>query len=638
MKRLITFVLAVMMLASVFVMTALAVEESTPSIMADLAGLMIDGEKFNEANYPKDTSRSDVEFLAVAEKGFRTISSSDNYGLYIYVYNPSCIAFESSEKNSVQIGLNYDADVYSYYGLSLCSRSEDYRFLKYKVTSYGQNLASELYKLQGKASERVYNIPAIRLTKDGELATYMIGLAYIFSGYDSNSTLSCSVRDCEVIEVELHATSWISPNAGSTISGDNADMYDHYEVHSVYFTLDKSYLDTYEYISSFRAGYNAMKLTPIIVSREGKLTEATVNAIKNAENVGTTGTEVNELVAVKYALWMSLLIEQTYSEWYWSDVGLPITSGARYDRLAYYFENNDLPEDFDMEGVYSVLGFTSEELEDYYDKCIDKGIDPSALISESTGYKMIEYDYKNVYCFKTYTEDLSGIAKWWHDISTKDDTYLNDTFVTEMKRIEVITDPSQYSTEAKCAGKSNSLFINECDLPAFASVCADAASNDQVVVVFRYGVSDYRSLPLYDVWELGALQGTWSDPVAIGIEKWAYTDVSVAQIGFTTAGVETIVPTVSNTVDSFGDGYVYEDPIDQNGILPGDSNEDWWEELLAKIKEMMQVIMFVFLGVAILAVVVIVVVPSVQALTTAGTSRRVRKMEKQLKKQDQKKE
>lgn len=622
--------------ASAFAMTASAAIPKKASVMTELEQLHIGGEPFNEAKYPVNKNRDDIEILAVSEKGFRTLTSSSGYGLFIYVYNPSCMVFDVSSNNTVQIGLNLNSKDYSFYGLELMSRSDDHRFYKYKVVGYGNNVVSELYQQQEKVTERIYNVPVVRLSSGNTLTAYPIKKVYIFSGYDAeNTTLTCSVRDAEVIEVELYDTTWVSPNAGDTISGKEVDKYDHYEIHSIYFTLDRDYLNTYEFISSIRASYNAMKLTPIVVSREGNLTDATVNAILNATYVNG-GEDIDDLAAIrKFSLFLEV-------DWWYSETNIDFgnyEANNRYSQLAYYFENNDLPEDFDMDGVYSMLGFSSDELEAYYDHCVSKGYHPSVLYSENTGSQEIDFSYKDMFNLKTYTQDLKGISKWWHNLTTKKDSYLNDSFITNAKKIQVVDNPSLYANMADSFYKQygDELLINECDMEQFKEVCAKAASNDQVVIILRYAVADYRCVPLYDVWEVsGSLWGT-EDPVAMSIEKWAYTDISVAQIGFTTNGVEVIVPVASNVVDSFGDGIVFEDPTDKNGPLPGDGGFNWkglWDDLLAKLK-----VIGIVIAIVAVVVVVIWITPSVvRAFSAVGTARRQKKLEKQLQNKKNKKE
>jgi len=642
MKKIMAFLLAALTLISVFAVTALAAEEATPSVMTELEQLYIDGKQFKASDYPKNTSRQDLQILAVAESGFKSQTSSSGYGLYIYVYNPGCYAFEDSDNNTVQMGLNLSSASYVYYGLKIMSKSSDNRFIKLKVQSYGQNAASELYKLQQNASERAYNIAALRLKKNSQITAFAVGKVYLFSGYDFNKTLTCSVRDHEVIEVELHATSWVSPNAGSTVEGGQADKYHHYEIHSVYFAIDKSYLQRYGFISAIRANYTQAKLTPIVVTRPGVFDALTKDMIQNATPV-TKDTDVMDLVANYRYVWdtdtCSCHIE---GDWGYSETNLapwldaPF-QGDRYDRLAYLFENDQLPEDFDMGEASYMLGFTSEELEAYYDNQIDRGIDKNALYSDIQLKQNIDYSYKDMFDLRTYESNLSGFAKWWHDWFVDDDSYLKENFLTEISKIQVIENPKEYATISEDLKEhySKNLCINVCDLENFSKFCKDEVTSDQVVVILRYGLADYRCTLIEDVWE--AANG--SETVGWSIEKSAFMDVSVAQITFTSKGVDTVIPVVSNTVDSFGDGPVF-NVVGALGVDPGDVGDgitNWITDLFNQLGEKLKIIVGIIALLVIIAVVLLVVVPAVKALFAANSNKRLRNIEKALKSKRSKK-
>ena len=623
MKKTMAFVLAVLMLVSSFVVTALAATPVKAIVTKELEQLKIDGKLFNEADYPVDKSKKDIQVLAVAEKGFRTLTSSPDFGLYIYIYNPSCIVFDENKDNSVQIGLNFDSNDYSFYGLKLMSRSEDRRFYKYKVIDYGNNAASELYQAQEKVSERVYNIPTVRLSSSNTLTAYPAKNVYIFTGYDTNETLSCSVRDFEVIEVELHDTTWVSPNAGDTISGKEVDKYDHYEVHSVYFAIDSALLNQYDYLSSIRASYEARKLTPIVVTRPGKLSDETISAIENGKHV-SGGEDINDLAAIRNYDTLELFYEV---DWWYSEKDIDFgnyKAGNRYNQLVYLFENDKIPEDFNFKGVNSMLGFTSDQLRERYYDLVRKGYHSSLLYSESSGVQELDYRAGDMFHLKKYTtEGMSKIAKWWHDLTTKDDSYLKDDFNTECEKIQVIRDPSAYANIAENSYKqySDELYINECDMAAFKDFCKEAAATDKAVVILRYAVSDYRCVPVYDVWEVGG--SLWGlgldDQVAVSIEKWGYFNVSVAQLGFTTAGVETIIPTCSNVVDSLGDGIIFENSSNTvKDLLPIS------EDVLDKLRAILVTIMII-----VIVIVMIIALPKVIGATkSARTQRRLRNLEK----------
>lgn len=639
MKKILSFMFAVLFVASLFAMTASAAVTKKARVVTELEDLYIGGEQFDEAKYPVDKNRDDIEILAVSEMGFHTLTTSSNYGLFIYIYNPSCMKFDNSPNNTVQIGLNLDSRDYSFYGLELMSRSDDHRFYKYKVVGYGNNAASELYQQQEKVAERVYNVPVVRLSSGNMLKAYPIKKVYFFSGYESLGTLTCSVRDAEVIGVKLHDTTWVSPNAGHTFSGKEVDKYDHYEVHSVYFAIDRTLYDQYDYLSSIKASYEARKLTPIVVTRPGKLSSETVDAIQTGKNVSSSETDIDDLAAIRNYASLDILYEV---DWWYSETNINFgnyEAGNRYDQLVYLFENDKLPEDFNFNGVNSMLGFTSNALRNRYYELVGKGFHHSLLYSETSGPKEINYRSSDMFHLKKYEQNLSGIAKWWDDLFTKNDSYLYDDFNIDGKVIEVIRDPSAYANINSNSYKQygDQLYINECDMKAFTDFCKTAAESDQVVVILRYAVSDYRCVPVYDVAEFtGSLWGLGlDDQKAVSIEKSAYFNVSVAQIGFTTNGVEVIVPVASNVVDSFGDGIVYEDPNDKNGLLPGDGDFDWekfWNDLLGKLKG-------IGITVAIVAIVVVIVwitPPVVRAFSAVGSARRQRKREKKADQQSNK--
>lgn len=627
--------------ASAFAMTASAAIPKKASVMTELEQLHIGGEPFNEAKYPVNKNRDDIEILAVAEKGFRTLTSSSGYGLFIYVYNPSCMVFDVSSNNTVQIGLNLNSKDYSFYGLELMSRSDDHRFYKYKVVGYGNNAASELYQQQEKVTERIYNVPVVRLSSGNTLTAYPVKKVYFFSGYDEAKTLICSVRDAEVIEVELYDTTWVSPNAGDTFSGKEADKYDHYEVHSVYFAIDRTLYDQYDYLSSIKASYEARKLTPIVVTRPGKLSSETVDAIQTGKNVSNSQTDIDDLAAIRNYTSLDILLEV---DWWYSETNIDFgnyKANNRYDQLVYLFQNDKIPEDFNMNSINSMLGFTSNELRERYYELVGKGYHHSLLYSKTSGPVEINYRASDMFHLKKYEQNLSGIAKWWDDLFTKNDSYLYDDFNIDGKVIEVIRDPSAYANIDSNSYKQygDQLYINECDMKDFTDFCKTAAEEDKVVVILRYAVSDYRCVPVYDVAEFtGSLWGFGiDDQKAVSIEKIAYFNISVAQIGFTTNGVEVIVPVASNVVDSFGDGIVFEDPTDKNGPLPGDGGFNWkglWDDLLAKLK-----VIGIVIAIVAVVVVVIWITPSVvRAFSAVGTARRQKKLEKQLQNKKNKKE
>lgn len=648
MKRILAFILAVLSLFSVFAVTASAAESATPSVMTELAGLQVAGKQFQEADYPKDATREDVELLVAVEKNFSTPESSNGYGFYVFLYNPSGKVLDE-KNNTIQIGLNYGSTDFSFYGLEFMSRSDDYRFYKFKVSGYGKNVVSELHERQERASERVYNIVALRLSEKNILTSYPVKKIYAFSGYDAFDNLKCSVNGGEVVSVELYDTTWVSPNAGDLgVSVDfgsvSGDEYDHYEIHSVYFAIDKKYMNEYgfKYISSMRASYVPVKLTPILVANpdffSDEAGQKTISLIENVESVSTYGKDAYNLVSnYKYVWDTDVDTAFNTGDWGYSQTNLApgwlgaSFQGKRYDRLAYYFGNSSLPKDFDFGDANSMLGFTSEQLEKRYYELKNSGIPQEYYCAEVGAPREIKYVSSDFFSLESYTENLKGIAKWWHNLTISKDSYLNAEFADKIKKIEVIENPSKYGAiqPSEYFIKSNELFINECDLPAFSTFCYNAAEKGQVVVLLRFAMSSYRSTIVDSLND----NGKNATHVGFSIDKWAFTDFSMLDIGFSTGAVEIVVPTVSNVVDSFGDGLVYE-PVEPNIKLPDPS--DWWERIQEWLDSVKKMIMFVLM-VLVLVALVIAVIRLLPSLIRTGTAMRESRRQRRRAREEKKK-
>ena len=633
MKRFIALVLAVLSFMSVLAVSASAATDKS-IVMQELAQLSVGGVQFNEANYPKNETRTDIEVLAVVEKGFQTIKSSPNYAMYIYVYNPSCKPFDAAFGNTVQIGVNLDSSSNSFYGLEIRSRSNDYRFYKFKVITYGANTVSKLYGGIDDVTNRIYNVVTLRLLRGNVLTSYTVKKVAIFSGYNDNVT--CSMGNGEAVEVELHDVTWVSPNAGSTITGEEADKYDHYEIHSVYFAIKREVLAKYDYLSSIRASFEQVKLTPIVVTRKGNLSEETVAAIQNVKRVDENYIDVDDLVA---AYVFGGVVSDT--DWWWSnnnlisDITVGATSEQRLNYLAYLFYSDQLSENMDLGEVSSILGVDSGELKKRYYDLLGKGVSQKLLCSKreikEMDYVTIEKDAKaGLFYLKEYSEKIEnygGIEKWWFDSFIPNDSYLKEQYKTEVEYIEVI-EPSKYANlrDEDLSLYCNELKINACDMPGFKEECAKAEEEDEVIVILRYGVADYRCLPIYDVAELTGASFAFGDPVAYSIEKSVYLSVSVAQIGFTKDGKETIVPAASNVVDSFGDVYIYnyKDAESSLSIGGGGGGNPW-----GKLRDTLKKLVFVVLIIVLIVVVILVAPHVIRVFSAAGSAARQRRRDRE---------
>ena len=595
MKRILCFIFCVLMLVSVCSLPALAADEPQKSVMEDLSTLYIDGKQFNEADYPLDPSDKNMYILTVVEKGFLNTSSSPDFALYIYVYNPSGLLVKDKLDNSVQIGVNADCTEYSFYGLRGQSVSADRRFIRFKVESYGTNSIVNLYKNQKQANERVYNVACLRLYVDSGMQRFKTVKTFYFKGFDHNGTLESEKCDMSALDVELYTTNWISPNAGTKVDGSAASIYDHYEINSVYFTLPESYFEDGYYLASIRAVFDKLRLTPIVVTN-------TTEFHKNQE-----GEDTKYLIEQGWSIfdWSAkdfydLYVEPGLGEqgWVFSEswgAGINVM-GNRREFLAYYFESDLIPEDFDFDyGVNSAVAVSSEALKAYfYERVNNPDYDDSKLY-ESKELFELDYTAGKMLQMSTYTSDLSSFEKWFLKISQKNDSYLFEDFDAKgCEEFSVIGGEGDYNLDYyinlpfdKYAEAANELYIGRNDMVHFKNVCQNAKNNGERVVILRFGFSDYTCRPLYDAWEVNIPNFQYFPQVGFAINKYAFMSVSLSHLVFRNGVQSVVVPVVSDVVDSFGNLTIFEDPNDDNPLPDKMEDPKWWEELLEKIKELL---------------------------------------------------
>ncbi len=646
MKKALCMLLVVLTLFSTFAVFVSAESSSAPSVMSELAGLRIDGKAFSESDFPLDEKDKNLYILAAAEKNFRTVSNSPQFELYFYIYNPSGMELKTNDRNSIQIGMDEDCESakYCYFGIKIHSKSVDNRFLKISVTtSKYYSSMSLLLSRQKSTSRRVYNVALIRFVVDGKFETFPIKRAYVFKGYDYNNTLTASWKALDVLDVELHTTNWISPNAGLKVDEKTeASVYDHYEIHTVYFRVPKTYWDTYEYLYSIRATYDAVHLTPIIVTREDDRDfaddegQATKNAILAGTSLSASGLEVYDLgwdneyalSNPSYKRWLYTDSDSLYGDSRYNESGglsnptYTFFDITRYDALSYYFAT--LPGDFEYtEGADIVkAAISSQQLKEYFDERYDNPLfSSSALYSQYISNQDLsksatEFKAEGIYKMSDYSDILSTKSaweQWWtRHIKYESDSPLFDTFADEVQHISVLKDPGTYANvpsygDQKVAEVAEQLFISAADMGEFSEVCKDAAAAGDYVVLLRVGFNDYSCMPVRDCWETSFDTGPY---VAVAVDKWVYRNISVAELVFTKHGQYYTVPVASDVVDSFGNVDVSGDPT-ING--PGDVLDeigDAWKGFLGDVSDFWdgakKLLLWIGIGLAVLFVVFIV--------------------------------
>ncbi|MBD5584268.1 MAG: hypothetical protein HDQ88_04245, partial [Clostridia bacterium] len=196
----------------------------TTNVLDDLRGMTIDGKAFTLEDYPKDDDGS-VKLISLAEYCYSYYGDmQQNYGLYVYVYNPQQMTFDcKSDKNKLQMRVGgKDTDDYTKYSLQFLDGTLldglENRFYKFKINFTSAQRQAVLSALN--AESRIYEVSGIELlnnkSDDYPNATeYPCGFfnketgvysapKYVYSGYSkgygqtsSEETLDCTISDVE---------------------------------------------------------------------------------------------------------------------------------------------------------------------------------------------------------------------------------------------------------------------------------------------------------------------------------------------------------------------------------------------------------------------------------------------------------
>ena len=295
-KRIFCIILCFIVLFGVFVIPGSAEDEkdiSTSDVMSDLKVMNIGGAKFSEVLYPKNPALTHVQILSFLEYGYDYSGDQSDYGIYVYVYNPSCKNIKKSNYNKIQIGAVRDESatpIYRKYQLDEVSRSSDNRFIKYRIKDLKiPNSTNYLYDIVD-SSRRIYKVSGIELVTEGQYqpTDYAISGTYVYTGYGkgyrqdktAESTLYCKVEELLTIRLNLKSTVYRTQTSSLGIGHQN-------EVASVYFAIDDQILSTYGNLYAITAEWEEYKVESIVSEYKAAVEEYDAFVGESVEDVHT---------------------------------------------------------------------------------------------------------------------------------------------------------------------------------------------------------------------------------------------------------------------------------------------------------------------------------------------------------------
>ena len=613
--RVAAMVMVLVTLFGVFSTTAYAAGNGSSfdntKVLDDLLTSTVNGKPFDIRNYPFDEN-GEVQVISFIEYCYAfKANQRDNYGLYVYIYNPQGRNLSTdSKRNKIQMAVSYNKDgspnIYEKFSLEFCSKVEtgDYKNLFYKYKVVDRKINGQTFDQRVSHVERRYDISGIELALhgSGNATEYHVGTTYRFSGYaagygpnvNTQSTLNCEIDKLETIELSVKHTFFRSET--STLGAGHQNQLD-----TVYFTVPKSYIEEYGKLQRIKAEWYEYKTKDILVTSNAAFFESA----KPYAGV-PLGTKPNQYGQYEYEkdIGYSLGIgagkagDMYVAQWGWN-----LGTGYYHkptNVLYYMFYVEDIKEYDPYAKKVSVGGVESNELYEYirsYTKTFENGrlpvkngtisadlfendIDDSRKVNNASGKIQMGYSY---YDFDADL-DTQVLSSWSEKEPSFWENWMNfglgAAFTGGPDEESRVVAPIQIlkadDLEGKNATVAERLLVNMQDVDSIRETYLDATDNDEVVVLFRFATSDYYSQAATIIEPGGGFLGAdkkYEDQAYIANES-VFFDFDIIQLTFNKEGIYTVIPVVADPIDAIGD---ITPPID----LPGEL--EWYQVVFALV-------------------------------------------------------
>ncbi len=524
---------------------------------------------FNILKYPAYKSDTPEMFIMnVVEYCYSfDPAKQDNYGLYLYLYNPNQrdISVKDGD-NKVQMAVGYNADgspnSYEKFDLKYCSKSEEtfYEriFYKFKVIDHVSSDGKTILQ-RVKSSERRYDISGVEILEKGASLPreYGVGGTYKFTGYarglgvlPDENTLKCSVTELETIRLDVHKTLFRT--------GEYKKNHRH-DLTSVYFSVPQRFFDSYGNLQKIKAEWYEYETTPIAVT-----SNTTVYNGLTAQLGKSASAE-----RLSYSLYTDATKMVGSSGHYYSYgfcYNAPGVADERLDRLTYAFSTNG--------SNISNYALTSNRIESHirgYDKSYANGkiqipgktlsadlfetelaSDRKSIsyVGNDTHHKLVTFDAGDTFDMLNYDETTSGGMKffqWLFGLAPSD----VDQSYKGISPIHIVTD-----TERNDSNIAKTLLIDGSDsaLKEFKDFYDDEKEKGNKTVLFRFAQTDYRAFPVEVYNESTGKQiSNENNPDTFVVQESVFLNFDIIELTFARDGVYTVIPVVSNPIDIYND-------------------------------------------------------------------------------------
>lgn len=516
------------------------------SIFDDLYGSKDDnGNEFDLSNYPIDKN-GELRFFSFVEYGYSYYANNEkNYALYLYLYNPQQLNFQTYlDSNVVRMGVSYtskDDNIvvsgYEDFNIVCVSRTTgDYAnlFYKFKVLDPDKKILSMAQAYEEEHGCRRYDIAGVYLKTDKSNVTLdkNIGRSFKCSGYmatygknaNNPSTFVCKVDVLETLDLKVYQTSYLT-------GVSSAGAYHHNNVSSVYFAIPQRVFDKYGSLWEIYAQWYECKTAPILVTSNQEFYNTalsrnhyTLNDSYNKDNFLYYDSNVDYYLAygshsdkgtgnadVRYWDWAYNLRSYSYT-----NMGTYVKrfadSSSTLLPYAFYSPSYTDYGAFNVINKQTVAGdVTSSQIRDYIQNYESVNFVPwhtsrnlpfELFVNEvdsarsdkgiKVGLNKVRTNLSDTFDLKSWNSEYGS---WWDKLTQYGWSYPKnealDESHTNVKPFEEVTSGSLTSSSI-----ATDFLINENDVDSFKSFCNASYGKNEVPYLFRFAVSDYFSRPV----------------------------------------------------------------------------------------------------------------------------------------------
>lgn len=553
-------------------------------VYADLMQMTIDGKKFDVADYPADEN-GETRMLSFIEYGYSFDDAArDKFALFAYVYNPKKDVVATSGQNKIQLAGAYDAagnaTEYIKYRLQLVSASADGLFLKYKIAE-----SAEIVKRLTNRDARRYDVTHIDMHEKGKVNATAIAVQkrFVFSGYmkgfgenpNADGNLTCTLPGkVESINFDLKHTYY-----RTGVSDAGADHYN--QINTVYFSIPKKYLQEFDRIYSITPEFWEYKTKYAMVTSDNDFKN---NFLPYTKNDYSNMSDYPEYFLANKNLHTVANTATNGVDYYpeWSFAMKFAKSGTQESMVPYAFYSPAVDVDTIFRFLFSkpVAGKVgSKELSDWI-----------YSYSNNLGHGYIDCNGRKISkdLFENYI-DANRAADGWNVGYNKRPIYFDDTFecksydsnhkwyqklfdygyhaiVTKtsdgdktFNPLVILDDSYNYVFDKSNEEISDELLVSKDDVSDLKNFRQKAKNNEEVVVLFRFAVTDYETKEV-------TRGRTWLENVWVPVPKTVrkvststgdtyisrqtiFLDFTIIQVDFQKGETITAVPTIASPID-----------------------------------------------------------------------------------------